>query len=163
MAIDLAAQQTACQTLLSNQHGLCLASNDENHLAQISYAPYLHQDDCFYVYLSNLAQHTQNMIRNPQVSIMILQNPDDAANPFVRQRLSFQCTAAEIHPHAADYDRILQAMSERLGKTISLLRQLPDFRLFRLRALHGQFIAGFGQAFPLDACGQLAASQPTSL
>ena len=41
-------------------------------------------------------------------------------------------------------------MQARFGKTLELLRTLPDFLLFRLNVENGSFIKGFGQAWSLE-------------
>jgi heme oxygenase (biliverdin-IX-beta and delta-forming) len=46
-------------------------------------------------------------------------------------------------------------MTAEFGEIVSLLRQLPDFHLFALTPTQGQFIAGFGKAFVVDAEGQV--------
>jgi len=37
----------------------------------------------------------------------------------------------------------------KLGKTLALLRTLPDFHLFRFETITGSYIRGFGQAWTL--------------
>ncbi len=36
------------------------------------------------------------------------------------------------------------------GKIIELLSALPDFLIYRLRPISGQFVMGFGQAYQLE-------------
>lgn len=160
-AADLLAFQAACHSLLINQTGLTLATIDANGEADISYAPFLYRDGAFYLYLSTLASHTSNMLQRPHVSVMLLQPEAEASNPFIRQRLSWQCQATEISSSEIDYPLRLDQMAERLGGTIAVLRQLPDFRLFRLQPRQGRFIAGFGQAFSVDADAKLDNIQPS--
>jgi len=68
---------------------------------------------------------------------------------FARTRVSYQCDALVVSPDNHSYNKLLDAMQERHGKMIGLLRTLPDFVLFRLQPKTGQFVMGFGQAFHL--------------
>ena len=53
-------------------------------------------------------------------------------------------------PDSQDYTSVLDDYQQRHGKTVELLRQLPDFVLFHLRPRSGQFVMGFGQAYTLS-------------
>jgi putative heme iron utilization protein len=49
----------------------------------------------------------------------------------------------------AQFPSVLDAMQERFGEVVSVLRGLGDFMLFRLKPRSGRFVMGFGQAFVL--------------
>ncbi len=147
---DLQKLEEDYRVLIDSQHTLLLATSSDNGDADISYAPYLHFENVFYVYVSQLAKHTGNMLHSQQASVMFIQPEAEAANLFARQRLVFNCRVAEISQDDALYSQVLDAMHDRFGEVIGLLRSLSDFHLLALTPLQGQYVAGFGQAFSVD-------------
>jgi putative heme iron utilization protein len=114
-----------------------------------SYAPYLKWKDRFYVLVSGLAQHTGNLLQSRKCHLMFLADEHESVNPFARKRVSYQCVATEVLREEERASQILDAMTDKFGPTIVMLRQLPDFRLIELYPQEGLFVRGFGQAFPL--------------
>lgn len=147
--------QNACIQLLSQQQTLLLASRDQAGNADISYAPYIYDDFKFYIFVSDLAKHSQNLRSHPQASIMFIEPEAQASNPFARQRLSFDCQVLEIGQTDPVFAKILDAMTTAFGEIVSVLRQLPDFHLMALSPTQGRFIAGFGKAYAVDAEGRV--------
>jgi len=147
--------QSTCEQLVTHQQTLLLATVSIEGDADISYAPYIRDEENFYIFVSELAKHTKNLLDHPQASMLFIQAETEADNLFARQRLTFDCRAQEVAKSDSRYERILNAMSERFGETIGVLRTLPDFRLFALTPKSGKFVAGFGKAFPVDAKGTL--------
>jgi putative heme iron utilization protein len=80
---------------------------------------------------------------------MFLADERESVNPFARKRVSYQCVATEVLREEEGASQILDAMTDKFGPTIVMLRQLPDFRLIELYPQEGLFVRGFGQAFPL--------------
>lgn len=150
-APDLQRLEADYRALIESQHTLLLATSAENGDADISYAPYLYFENVFYVYVSELARHTANMLSRRQASAMFIQPENEAANPFARQRLVYDCEVAEIGRDDALYPRLLEMMHSRFGEVVELLRSLPDFHLLALTPRQGQYVAGFGKAFAVDA------------
>jgi putative heme iron utilization protein len=147
--------QNACAQLISQQQTLLLASRNQAGNADISYAPYHYDDFKFYIVVSDLAKHSQNLRSHPQASIMFIEPEAQAANPFARQRLSFDCQVQEISQTDPVFAETLDAMTAQFGEIVSVLRRLPDFHLLALIPTQGRFIAGFGQAFAVDAAGRV--------
>jgi putative heme iron utilization protein len=44
----------------------------------------------------------------------------------------------------------LQALQDRFGDVVALLRTLPDFHLIELTPETGHYVAGFGRAYAID-------------
>jgi hypothetical protein len=147
--VSLAAEAnefiSTCKTAV-----LATVSPDDS-IPNASYAPYLKWEEHFYVLVSGLAQHTGNLLQSGKCHLMFLADERDSVNPFARKRVSYQCKATEV---LRDDDRakpILDAMADKFGPTIGMLRQLPDFRLIELSPQEGLYVRGFGQAFPLTS------------
>jgi len=144
------------RALMDQQLTLQLATCNKAGEAEISYAAYLHQDGCFYIYVSALAAHTGNMLRNHQAGVMFIQPESAADNVFARQRLIFNCKVREVNNNEGLYNAVLDAMQNRFGGIIDVLRSLSDFHLLALTPGSGQYVAGFGQAYQVDVVsGQL--------
>lgn len=147
---DLQKLDADYRALIESQLTLLLATSSDNGDADISYAPYLCVEKAFYVYVSELAKHTGNMLRFGQASIMFVQPETEAANPFARPRVVFNCRVDEVGRDDARYESLLDGMCNRFGEVIGVLRSLPDFHLLELQPQQGQYVAGFGKAFYID-------------
>lgn len=153
--LQLSRLQSDCDALLESQQTLLLATRSSDGEADISYAPFLHQQGQFYIFISELARHTQNLLAHPRVSLMIIQPEAEASNPFARQRLTLRCSVDVIARDHEDFAPKLTQLTEKFGETIHLLASLPDFHLMALTPLDGLFVAGFGKAMVVDASGRL--------
>lgn len=147
--------QNVCDALISQSDSLLLASCSSNGDAAISYAPFFRDDAGFYIFVSELARHTQNLLARPRASILFIEPENEAGNPFARRRLTLDCRVREISKTTTDYAQKLDAMAAKFGEIIGVLRTLPDFHLLLLQPEHGQFVAGFGKAFAVDGLGRL--------
>ncbi len=137
--------------LVQDQQTLLLSTVSIQGDPECSYAPYVRDEQgLFYIFVSELASHAQNMLQTPRASIMFIQNEKNANNIFARERVIFNCSINEIQKQDEKYPIFLDKMSDELGETMSLLRSLPDFHLLQLTAERGRYIAGFGQAFTIS-------------
>lgn len=158
---DLSRQAADYRALVAGLDSLQLATSSENGEAEISYAPFLPANAGFYLFVSRLSRHTANMRRTGQAAIMFIQPEAEAANIFARKRLIYNCRVTEVFRDDRGYSEILDAMQNRFGEIVGMLRSLPDFHLLALKPTRGQYIAGFGQAFSVDiASGELLPAQP---
>lgn len=155
---ELNTLQSACDALMERQQTLLLATRSEAGGADISYAPFVRDGMIFYIYVSQLAKHTHNLIAIPQASVMLIEPEAEAKNLFARQRLTFDCSAMEIARSDNQYHRQLDALAAKFGSIVDVLRTLPDFRLLALTASRGLFVGGFGKAYVVDEHGLLQAS-----
>ncbi|MBS4051370.1 MAG: pyridoxamine 5'-phosphate oxidase family protein [Methylomonas sp.] len=147
--------QNTCDELIRRQDSLLIASRSAGGAVAISYAPYVRDDAGFYIFVSELAQHTQNLLAQPRAAILFIEPEADAGNPFARRRLTFDCRVREIGKNHVDYAPKLDAMAAKFGDIVGVLRTLPDFHLLLLQPQTGQFVAGFGKAFNVDGLGCL--------
>jgi putative heme iron utilization protein len=121
-----------------------------------SYSPFvIDEQGNFYIFVSQLASHTQDLLTNPQASILLIQDEAEARQIFARRRISYQCDVEVISNKNSDYTKMLDALENRFGSVVGLLRSLPDFILFRLRPTQGQYVKGFGKAYKLVGTGLL--------
>ena len=125
-----------------------LATLGSAHTPESSYAPcVLFEGNC-YLFLSRLASHTGNLMRNPEIGLMLLEA--EAGNPFARKRINLQGRAELITRDNARFRTILDLFHDRFGKVMEVIEPLPDFELFCVHVTSGRFVRGFGQAFELQ-------------
>ncbi len=141
----------AYQELINKQQTLILSTYSSEHGAEVSYAPYVKgESGLYYIYTSELAPHTRNLISQGQASVLFIGDEADAATPFARERVTFNCQVKEIPMDDERYDSMLTNMHSKFGQVVTVLRSLPDFHLFVLMPQSGQYVVGFGKAFTID-------------
>jgi putative heme iron utilization protein len=119
-----------------------------------SYAPYIMDDTGnFYIFISQLAQHTGDLQRNPRVSILLAEDEQNTSQLFARKRANYYCHCSPVKKESPDYTALLDAFETRFGSIMKLLRTLPDFILFKLEVQSGSFVQGFGKAFTITKNG----------
>jgi hypothetical protein len=118
-----------------------------------SYAPYLKHLDYYYVYVSELSTHTENLMNTGRCSVLFIEEEASAKHLFARRRVTLQCSAEEIQRESSEFEQILDLFVERFGKFMGMMRQLKDFHLFKLSPEKGAYVAGFAQAYTLQGEG----------
>lgn len=141
---------SVCANLIGNMRSLQLSTVGENGVPHCGYTPYLHREPCcFYIFVSQLAAHTRNLLTNKMVAVMIMEDESSTSQIFARVRVHYLCEANPIAADSPEYALVLDDFQQRHGKMVGLLRQLPDFVLFQLQPINGQFVMGFGKAYTL--------------
>lgn len=139
------------QQLIKNQQTLLLATVSTHAEPECSYAPFVRDGHkVFYIFVSELATHTKNMMDTQKASILFIKPEQETKNFFVRERVIFDCTISEIQQDDELFNRQLSRMNDQFGETVELLRSLSDFHLLALTPVKGRYIAGFGKAFTID-------------
>ncbi len=145
---DLQVIQQEAHDFYSRFKTLILSTADHHDMPHASYAPYWRsQEGIFYIFVSQLAHHTHNLLSAPHASILFIADERDTRNLFARQRLTLQCSASVIPSDDEHYEQILDAFEERHGNMVNMLRSLPDFTLFALLPEHGRYVRGFANAW----------------
>jgi putative heme iron utilization protein len=148
------APETILQSLLERVNTLQMATLDEGGKPYASYSPYIRDEQGnLYVFVSQLAKHTQNLLKGDEVSVLILEDEQDSRQLFARNRLQYQCKVESVNKENEAYDVVLDNMQQQFGETLALLRTLPDFHLFRFTPFSGSLVIGFGQAYQLAGEG----------
>ncbi|MGZ5006376.1 MAG: HugZ family pyridoxamine 5'-phosphate oxidase [Methylobacter sp.] len=137
--------------LVASQQTLLLSTASANGVPDISYAPFVRDDEgVFFIYVSEMASHTINLLNNPQASVLFIRPESDSPNLFARERAVLSCRAVEICREDAIYAERIQALQDKFGEVVSVLSSLPDFHLFALRPESGRYVIGFGRAFSIN-------------
>lgn len=136
--------------LIQHMRTAHLASVSPEALPLASVAPFVVHGSAFYVYLSALAGHTKNLKASGTVSLLLARDEGDCDDPFARPRLTLLCECEEEARGTECWTSVLDAMVVRLGDSAALVRELPDFSLFRLMPRSGQIVSGFARAKSLN-------------
>lgn len=127
-----------------------LATLGSDRAPESSYAPCVTYEGSYYLFLSRLASHTDNLMRNPEIGLMLLEDEAGAANPFARKRINLQGRAETVARDSAQFRIVLDLFHHRFGKVMEIIEPLPDFQLFCVHPETGRFVRGFGQAYQLE-------------
>ena len=145
-----------CRRLIESTYSLQLATLGGDGVPHCGYTPFItgRGDDgktmCLYIFVSELAVHTRDLLANHQVSAMIIEDEQTASQVFARTRVTYECDVVTLARDHADWSHHLDAYRQRHGKVVDLLRELPDFHLMRLQPRQGNFVMGFGRAYRLS-------------
>ncbi|WP_019616085.1 heme utilization protein HutZ [Psychromonas ossibalaenae] len=129
---------------------LQLATVCKDGKPNVSYAPFIALEDGYYVLISEIARHTRNLQENPQASLMLIEDEENAKTIFARTRLTFDVDAQMIDRESAKWNQAIPIMKESLGEIIDSLSGLEDFKLIQLKPKNGLFVKGFGKAYQVS-------------
>ncbi|MFP4007714.1 MAG: HugZ family protein [Spirulinaceae cyanobacterium] len=147
--------QIEYQNFISQFQSLVLSTADSAGSPNASYAPFVvDKAKNFYIYVSGLSTHTQNLQVNPQGSLLLLEDETQSQQIFARRRLTFNCTATLIERNSEHWQKIVNQFSEKFGDIIQVFRDLPDFRIIQLKPQSGRFVLGFGAAYQVCLEGE---------
>ena len=137
--------------LVKSKNTLQLATVNEHGKPNASYAPFVCCDDGYYILISEMAMHTKNILVNPNVSLMIIEDESEADSLHSRKRLTLDATALLVSHETNKWSEVTKVMIERLGDTVNTLVQLSDFHLIHLQPKQGLYVKGFGKAYPVSS------------
>lgn len=137
---EIAEFRQACQTLQ-------LATVDGEGKPNVSYAPFALLEDGYYVLISQIAKHARNLLDNPQVSLMMIEDESASKTIYARKRLTFEANVTVVERGSDKWLAAIAELKVRFGEIVDGLSGLEDFVLFRLEPTQGLFVKGFGQAF----------------
>jgi putative heme iron utilization protein len=127
-----------------------LSTLDGEGLPHTSYAPFLWHDNRCYIYISEAARHTGNLMERPACSVLFIEDECAAERIFARKRVMLSCTAEELARQTPRHGEILRQMEVRFGDIITALKGLQDFHLFALTPHSGEAVFGFGEAYCIE-------------
>jgi len=98
----------------------------------------------FYVHVSRLAWHTQDMLHDGRIALSIAEADDGRADPFTLMRVTVRGEAGQISagPKAAWLSRFPEQ---------AINFELADFSFFKITPRDARFVAGFGRIHNLSA------------
>ena len=112
----------------------------------------------FFLHVSGLAWHTQDMLADARVSLSIAQGDNGARNPQTLPRVSVRGAATAIANESADHATLKSAWLDRFPDS-AINFALADFSFFRLVPRDARFVAGFGSIHNLSAAALVDVSK----
>ena len=124
-----------------------IATLDSDGNPASSYTPFCRLQNGFGIYISTLADHTQQIIDHPTLSLMWIADEQSSPNPFARQRIIARANA-HLHARGSEgFEQISRQMSERFPQMMGVLTTLADFQAFELHITSCRYVKGFGKAY----------------
>ncbi len=144
-----ASEAAALMTLLRTQPVASLATLHKGAPA-VSMVPFALLPDGagFVVHVSRLATHTQDMLHNPAVALLVTAPLAAADSPLALPRASVQGRARQCSPDSPRYEQARQAYLAKLPDAEPLF-SFGDFSLFVIEPESLRWVAGFGRAMSL--------------
>jgi putative heme iron utilization protein len=100
----------------------------------------------FYVHVSRLAWHTQDMQEDPRVALSIAQTDDRRPDPFTLMRVTIRGEAVRLQG-----DEALKARWLARFPAQAVNFTLADFSFWKIVPRDARFVAGFGRIHNLSA------------
>lgn len=103
----------------------------------------------FYLHISRLAHHTQDLLKDPRASLMVAQSEGEMRDP---QQLARVSILGEVHLLSTGDAAYAEVRAGYLGKypEAAINFSLGDFGLYALKPDKARYVAGFGKIFNLS-------------
>ncbi len=111
----------------------------------------------FYLHVSRLAWHTQDMLQDARVALSIAQTDDGGPDPFTLARVTIRGEATQIGNDDEMAEDLKVAWLSRFPKQ-AVTFELADFSFWRIAPSDARFVAGFGSIHNLSAADLVDAS-----
>jgi heme oxygenase (biliverdin-IX-beta and delta-forming) len=102
----------------------------------------------FYIHISRLAQHTQDLLADARVGLMISESDDGRVDPQTLARISILGMAEQVDTEHMQYSTIRSNYMARFPQSAPSFG-FGDFGLWQILPESARFVAGFAQAFNL--------------
>ena len=151
--------QQLCTDFWQARRSVILSTLTAQEELETSVTPFIRDEaGNLYIFISELALHTQNLLAlmanssDGVVSGLLVADESETEQLFARERLTLQLAPTEIKREAAEFSTLIKQFEETFGEVISLLNSLPDFHLIQLKPIRGGYVIGFGKAFTFEGC-----------
>jgi len=113
-----------------------------------SYAPFVHTEHKFYVFISNVAKHAINLQRTPTASLVFIEDETKAEQIFARKRVSLQCSSAMVQKEDKKFMKVMDVFKTKFSPDmVEMLMGMSDFNLYEFSTTYGEATYGFGEAY----------------
>ena len=115
----------------------------------VSMTLYLPERDfsAFYVHVSRLAWHTQDMLQDGRVALSISETDDRRADPFTLMRVTVRGESAQL---SGTQEELKKTWLARFPEQ-AINFELADFSFWKIAPRDARFVAGFGRIHNLSA------------
>ncbi len=126
---------------------MIISSVNENTIAHTSYAPFIENEQKFYICISAMAKHTHNILNNEMISIMMIEDESKSTNLFARKRVTFDMQVTAIERNSLIFNGSMTLFRDKFGNSAGIYESMQDFQLFELTPMSGRAVFGFGEAY----------------
>lgn len=134
-----------------NNRTLQIATVSKDGMPNVSYSPFILLENNYYILISTIARHTRNLLHDPRLSFMIIEDEQQSKKIYARKRLTFDANATLIQRDSMLWKNAIEALQTRFGDIINDLSNFSDFSLFQLKPNEGLYVKGFGKAYEVSA------------
>jgi putative heme iron utilization protein len=148
--LELELQRKLAQILRENR--IAALGTLRNGAPSVSLVAYVAAEDfsAFYLLVSHLAQHTQDMEKDKHVSLMISEPDDGREDPQTLARVTIRGNAEVMPIGVPGYMPAKDLYMARFPRSEPLF-EFGDFGLWRILPKGGRYVAAFAKAFNLTA------------
>ncbi len=134
-----------------------LSTIDKQNNPFASYSPFIKNHNKYYVYISTMARHSENLKLNPKVSLFFIEDEILCENIFGRKRVVLQCDVKKLPRDDIEFEKLISLFEKKHGATVNMLKAMKDFSIFEFTPFSGEAIFGFGQAYDIGGknCDEL--------
>lgn len=146
------------KTFKDSFNSILLSSISADKKPHISYSPLLKYKNEYYLYISQVAKHYENLKANPsQIQAMFIEDESKTKSILARTRLTYDISVTFL-PRDDFFNEVFDSFEQQVGKGggVSQVREMRDFHLVKITFNAGRFVKGFGQAFDIDAHGNVS-------
>ena len=144
--------QKEYESFLDDKLTAIISSISDEGEIETSYSPYVKMGDSFYCYLSAVAKHYSNLYTTKRANILFIEDEGKCSNFYMRKRLKYSCEVSRVD----DDEVIFKALHDRFGETITTVRSMGDFSLFKFTPIEdGRFVISFGGAYTVNLSGEV--------
>ncbi len=140
--------------LINERRTLILATVDESGMPDASYAPFVRSErGGFLVYVSEIARHTANLLKDRKTSVMLIEDEGEADQTYAHRRLTLPCGVEVIERGSEAFRLGMERLQQRHGDIIQNIGRMIDFHLLELSPSGpARLVLGFGRAY--DVAGE---------
>lgn len=136
------------EEFISNIKTAVIGTIDKDGFPFSSYAPFIYNDNRFYIYISDIATHAKNIQSNPNSSLFFIEDESKSENLFARKRISLQCSSTKINRDTEKFETVLDLFAKKFDSSmVEMLKKMSDFNLFELKVKSGEATFGFAEAY----------------
>jgi len=117
----------------------------------------------WFIHVSRLSAHTQDLVKDPRVSLMLAMPDAGDKDPQQLARLTLTGEARELPQDSDEEASAKEIYLEKFPHMAEIVEQLGDFSFWAIRPKSARFVGGFARAFTLDAAAlraEIAAGAP---
>lgn len=136
--------------LIANTKSVILATVDVEGTPNSSYAPFVQQENIFYILVSFMAKHTKNLSEGRKTSVMFIEDESATKQIYARERLTIEATTSQVERDSETWNTVVTKLKETHGKVVDVISEMKDFILIGLHPVKGSYVNGFGSAYFVD-------------